>query len=62
MKALTAKGYDVNYSWSVNVHGAKYGGMILPEVMRWLWRDAPVSTNPEDMDERCFRKPVAKIQ
>jgi enterochelin esterase family protein len=36
MKALTQKGYDVNYSWSMNLHGQKYGGMILPEMMRWL--------------------------
>ena len=52
MKALTAKGYDVNYSWSVNMHGQKYGGMILPEMMRWLWRDGEVSTDVNDMAHR----------
>ena len=52
MKALTQKGYDVNYSWSMNLHGQKFGGMILPEMMRWLWRDGPVSTDPNDMVER----------
>jgi enterochelin esterase-like enzyme len=60
MKALTAKGYDVNYSWSMNLHGQKYGGMILPDMMRWLWRDGPVSTDPNDMVERAFRQPVTK--
>ncbi len=60
MKALTQKGYDVNYSWSMNLHGQKYGGMILPEMMRWLWRDGPVSTDPNDMTERSFRQPAAK--
>ena len=61
MKALTAKGYDVNFSWSMNLHGQKYGGMILPDMMRWLWRDAvPVSTDPNDMAERGFKMPVAK--
>jgi enterochelin esterase family protein len=61
MKALTAKGYDVNYSFSMNLHGQKYGGMILPDMMRWLWRDAaPISTDPNDMVERSFRGPVAK--
>ena len=48
MKALTQKGYDVNYSWGMNNHGQKFGGAILPEMMRWLWRDGPVSTDPKD--------------
>jgi enterochelin esterase-like enzyme len=60
MKALTLKGYDVNYSWSMNLHGQKYGGMIFPEMMRWLWRDGPVSTDVNDMTERSFRQPTAK--
>ncbi|HKQ92032.1 MAG TPA: alpha/beta hydrolase-fold protein [Blastocatellia bacterium] len=60
MKALTQKGYDVNYSWSMNLHGQKYGGMIMPEMMRWLWRDGPVSTDVNDMVERSFRQPVVK--
>jgi enterochelin esterase family protein len=60
MKALTQKGYDVNYSWSMNLHGQKYGGMIMPEMMRWLWRDGPVSTDVNDMVERSFRQPPAK--
>ncbi|MEO8663600.1 MAG: alpha/beta hydrolase-fold protein [Bryobacteraceae bacterium] len=59
MKALTQKGYDVNYSWSVNLHGEKFGGTILPDMMRWLWRDGPVSTDPNDMAERSFREPAA---
>ncbi len=59
MKALTQKGYDVNYSWGVNLHGQKFGGAIMPEMMRWLWRDGPVSTDPTDVVERGFR-PAAK--
>jgi enterochelin esterase-like enzyme len=57
MKALTEKGYDVNYSWGMNLHGQKFGGAILPEMMRWLWRDGPVSTDPNDTVERSFRAP-----
>jgi enterochelin esterase family protein len=60
MKALTQKGYDVNYSWGMNLHGQKMGGAIMPEMMRWLWRDGPVSTDPKDMVERGFREPAAK--
>jgi enterochelin esterase-like enzyme len=60
MKALTQKGYDVNYSWGMNKHGQKFGGAIMPEMMRWLWRDGPVSTNPNDMTERSFHQAPAK--
>ncbi len=60
MKALTQKGYDVNYSWGMNLHGQKFGGAIMPDMMRWLWRDGPVSTDPNDMVERGFRQPAAK--
>lgn len=57
MKALTAKGYEVNYTWGMNRHGQKMGGPILPEMMRWLWRDGPVSTDVHDMVERSVRAP-----
>ena len=61
MKALTAKGYDVNYSFGMNLHGQKFGGAIMPEMMRWLWRDASlISTDPNDMVERSFRGPALK--
>lgn len=56
MKALTQKGYDVAYTWGINGHGQKFGGVALPEMMRWLWRDGPVSTDPNDTVERSFRQ------
>ena len=59
-KALTKKGYDLNYTWGMNNHGQRFGGAILPDMMRWLWRDGPVSTDPNDMVERGFRQPVKK--
>jgi enterochelin esterase-like enzyme len=58
MKALTAKGYDVNYAWGLNRHGQAMGGAILPEMMRWLWRDSPVSTDPNDKVEMSPNDPV----
>jgi len=60
MKALTAKGYDVNYAWGMNLHGGKMGGAIFPDMMRWLWRDGPVSTDPNDKVERSFREAVPR--
>ena len=58
--ALTEKGYEVNFTWGMNKHGQKMGGAILPEMMRWLWRDGPVSTDPKDTVERGFREPAKK--
>ena len=46
MQALTEKGYDLNYTWGIGRHGQKQGGAILPDMMRWLWRDHAVSTDP----------------
>jgi enterochelin esterase family protein len=55
VEALTKKGYDVNYTWGIGLHGQKQGGAILPEMMRWLWRDYPRSYDAHDMVERSFR-------
>ena len=60
MQALTEKGYEVNYAWGIGQHGQKQGGAIFPEMMRWLWRDGPVSTDPRDTVERSFREPAKK--
>ena len=54
--ALVAKGYDVNYAWGIGVHSHDMGGAMLPEMMRWLWRDQPVSLDPRDTAERSFRR------
>ncbi len=55
MEALTRKGYDVNYTWGIGLHGQKQAGEIYPEMMRWLWRDYPRSYDAHDMTERGFR-------
>jgi enterochelin esterase-like enzyme len=52
--ALVEKGYDVNYQWGIGRHSQKHGGSILPDMLRWLWRDHPVSTDVKDMVERGF--------
>ena len=49
VETLSKNGYDVNYVWGIGNHGQKQGGAIFPEMMRWLGRDHPVSTDPEDM-------------
>jgi enterochelin esterase-like enzyme len=57
-QALTEKGYDVNYTWGINTHSNKMGGAVLPEMLRWLWRDHEVDTDPNNVVERAFRGPV----
>ena len=57
--ALVQKGYDVNWAWGMNSHGQAFVADIFPDMMRWLWRDGPVSTDPNDAVERGFREPVA---
>jgi enterochelin esterase family protein len=57
MEALRDKGYDLNYTWGIGRHGQKQGGAVLPEMMRWLWRDHPVSTDVNDAVERSFNEP-----
>ena len=52
--ALAEKGYDLNYQWGIGRHSQKHGGAILPDMMRWLWRDHPVSTDVNDAMERSF--------
>jgi enterochelin esterase family protein len=56
-EALQKQGYDLNYTWGIGNHGQKQGGAIFPEMMRWLWRDQPVATDPTDAVERSFRHP-----
>jgi enterochelin esterase family protein len=53
--ALVEQGYDVNYAWGMGVHSHDMGGAMLPEMLRWLWRDHPVSADPRDTGERSFR-------
>jgi enterochelin esterase family protein len=58
--ALTEKGYEVNYTWGIGRHSQKAAANIMPEMMRWLWRDHPVSTDPNNTVERSFNEPKKK--
>lgn len=50
--ALTEQGYDVNYCWGIGTHSNKQGGAMLPEMLRWLWRDYPRPDDPHDDSNR----------
>jgi enterochelin esterase-like enzyme len=50
--ALTEEGYDVNFTWGIGTHSNKQSGAILPEMLRWLWRDHPRDDDPRDSSNR----------
>ena len=58
--ALESKGYDVAFSWGVHSHTSSASGTMYPEMMRWLWRDHGVSTDPHDLSERSYREPAKR--
>ena len=60
MRALSDKGYDLNYTWGIGRHGQKQAGAIMPDMLRWLWRDHPASTDPQDAVARAFNEPASK--
>ena len=62
MQALQDKGYDLNYQLGIGRHSQKHGGAVFPDMMRWLWRDHPVSTDVNDAVERSFHTPANKKQ
>jgi enterochelin esterase family protein len=39
--ALAYRGYDYQFVFGEGYHTLKHGGSILPETLRWLWRDFP---------------------
>lgn len=57
VEALTEKKYDVNYTWGIGTHSSKQGGAIMPEMLRWLWRDYPRVDDPKDPSNRTLLVP-----
>ena len=43
LAALSEKDYDYKYVLGAGVHADDHGGAILPEALRWLWRDHPAN-------------------
>jgi enterochelin esterase family protein len=56
--ALTEKGYDVNFVWGIGTHSNKQSGAMLPEMLRWLWRDYPRPDDARDMSNRTLFVPT----
>ena len=41
LSALQFSGYDVKHVWGEGGHNGKHSTAILPDAIRWLWRDYP---------------------
>jgi enterochelin esterase family protein len=39
--ALKFSGYDYKFEFGDGAHNGQHGGAILPDTLRWLWRDCP---------------------
>jgi enterochelin esterase-like enzyme len=59
VEALTEKKYDVNFTWGIGTHSNKQGGAIMPDMLRWLWRDYPRPDDPSDDSNRKLFVPAA---
>jgi len=46
LSAFQLAGNDVKHEWGDGVHSSKHGGAILPDALRWLWRDYPSPIQP----------------
>jgi sugar lactone lactonase YvrE len=48
-RALKFAGYEVEHVWGEGQHSHQHGGAIMPQALRWLWKDfpKPVAVNYE---------------
>lgn len=58
-KALEERGYDLNRVCGIQRRGHGMLKLGFPDLMRWLWRDHTLSSDPRDMVERSFNEPKA---
>ena len=50
--SLAFKGYDFKFVGGTGKHSGKHGGAILPESLKWLWRDHTASSRPDGNEQR----------
>ena len=41
LSALKFSGYEVEHAWGDGGHNSKHAAAIMPDAMRWLWKDYP---------------------
>jgi len=55
-KSLVYAGYDVKFEPGTEAHNSRHGAAILPDALRWLWRDwpKPIVASKGGKEERHF--------
>ena len=46
LSSLNYAGYDVKHVWGEGGHNGKHGAAIMPDALKWLWRDYPEPIKP----------------
>lgn len=61
--ALEYSGYDVKLVMGDEGHNMKHGAAIMPDALRWLWRDhpKPIVSRPPDAFEKSGWDPRGKV-
>jgi gluconolactonase len=54
LSALKWAGYDVHHAWGEGGHNGRHAAAIMPDALRWLWRDypEPIKASPNPTAER----------
>ncbi|RMF41060.1 MAG: gluconolactonase [Planctomycetota bacterium] len=53
--ALKWAGYDVQHAWGTGGHDGKHAAAIMPQALRWLWRDWPAEIPTPDPQKSARR-------
>ncbi len=63
VEALEFAGYDAKLVMGTEGHNLKQGGAILPDALRWLWRDypAPIVVHEPAAAQQAGRDPSASV-
>ena len=56
--ALQFAGYEVEKAWGTGGHDGKQGGAILPDALRWLWKDHPAPVQAGSTDRQPATRDV----
>jgi len=59
--ALRFAGYDVRFEFGDGGHNGKHGGALLPESLRWLWREPSAPPDPLTKDTLGGDEALVKI-
>jgi len=59
--ALEYAGYDAKFVVGTESHNSKHGAAILPDVLRWLWRDYPKPIRVGEPNDKTQRHYISEI-